>query len=202
MASDSQRARELQHESIVGDAPGSSMREPAGMIISRPLRVACGSGEPQRRQNDVEKLRASGRSKRTTSFSPDGQRKAWGRTYAFAAKALPVAFRHREQWHFTNLRNGRSASNSIDRQRHPPRTTMFRSPSSGVCDVTFVGRPEAIKCWSCRAAVPLLRSPYPFGRWSALDTCIERDRIRRQAPSVAPCEPQSLVSQCVAPCPC
>jgi hypothetical protein len=30
------------------------------MMISRPLRVACGSGEPHSRQNDVEKLRASG----------------------------------------------------------------------------------------------------------------------------------------------
>jgi hypothetical protein len=114
--------------SIVGDVPGSSRSEPAGMMISRPLRVACGSGEPQRRQKDVEKLRASGRSKRTRSFSPDFQRRARGRTYAFVAKALPVAFRHREQWHLTNLRNGRSTSNSIDRQRHPPRTIISRSP--------------------------------------------------------------------------
>jgi hypothetical protein len=35
-------------------------------MISRPLRVACGSGEPHARQNDVEKLRAWDKSKRAT----------------------------------------------------------------------------------------------------------------------------------------
>ena len=74
--------------------------EPAAEV---PLRVACGSGEPQIRQNEVEKLRAVERSKRATLSSPDNQRNAGGETYAFAAKALPVALRHREQWHFTNL---------------------------------------------------------------------------------------------------
>jgi hypothetical protein len=95
------------------------------MMISLPLRVACGSGEPQFRQNEVEKLRAVERSKRATLSSPDNQRNAGGETYAFAAKALPVALRHREQWHFTNLLNGRSASNSTNPQRHPPRTDII-----------------------------------------------------------------------------
>src|SRR5882757_2906319 len=94
------------------------------MMISRPLRVACGSGHPQFRQNEVEKLRAVERSKRATLSSPDNQRNACGKTYAFAEHALPVALRHREQWHFSNLMNGRSASNSTDPQRHPPRTVM------------------------------------------------------------------------------
>src|SRR3984957_19425139 len=125
MASESHRARDCQHASIVGDAPGSLRSDPAGIMISRPLRVACGSGEPQFRQNEVEKLRAVERSKRATLSSPDHQRNAGGETYAFAAKALPVALRHREQWHFTNLLNGRSASNSTNPQRHPPRTAII-----------------------------------------------------------------------------
>jgi hypothetical protein len=126
IASDSHRARELQHESCVGEVPGSSNRDPAGMITSRPLRVACGRGEPQRRQKHVEKLQAPGRSKRTTLSSPALQRNACGKTYAFAANARPLARRHREQWHFTNFRNGNSASNSTDPHRHPPRTITFR----------------------------------------------------------------------------
>jgi hypothetical protein len=32
------------------------------MMTSRPLRVLCGSGEPHKRQKEIEKLRASGRS--------------------------------------------------------------------------------------------------------------------------------------------
>ena len=93
--SESHRARDCQHESVVGDAPGSLRSDPAGMMISRPLRVACGSGEPQSRQNAVEKLRAVARSKRATLSSPDNQRNACGKTYALAANALPVALRHR-----------------------------------------------------------------------------------------------------------
>lgn len=126
IASDSHRAREVQHESCVGEVPGSSKSDPAGMITSRPLRVVCGRGEPQRRQKQVEKLRASRRSKRTTFSGPALQRNACGKTYAFAANALPLARRHREQWHFTNFRNGNSASNATDRHRHPPRTITFR----------------------------------------------------------------------------
>jgi hypothetical protein len=124
ITSESHRARDCQHESKVGDTPGSLRSDPAGITISRPLRVACGSGLPQFRQNEVEKLRAVGRSKRATLSSPDNQRNACGKTYAFAEEALPVALRHREQWHFTNLLNGRSASNSTDPQRHPPRTDI------------------------------------------------------------------------------
>jgi hypothetical protein len=62
--SDSNRARDCQQASISGEAPGSSCSDPAGMMISRPLRVASGSGHPQFRQNEVEKLRAVERSKR------------------------------------------------------------------------------------------------------------------------------------------
>ena len=122
--SESHRARDCQHASKAGDTPGSSRSDPAGIMISRPLRVACGSGQPQCRQNDVEKLRAVDRSKRATLSSPDNQRNACGKTYAFVAKALPVALRHREQWHLRNLLNGRSASNSTNPQRHPPRTDI------------------------------------------------------------------------------
>jgi hypothetical protein len=66
IASESQRARDCQQASIVGEAPGSFRSDPAGMMTSRPLRVACGSGAPHFWQNDVEKLRARGRSKRIT----------------------------------------------------------------------------------------------------------------------------------------
>jgi len=66
MASESHRARDCQQESTVGETPGSSRSDPAGMMISRPLRVACGSGEPHARQNDVEKLRATDKSNRAT----------------------------------------------------------------------------------------------------------------------------------------
>jgi hypothetical protein len=72
--SESHRARDCQHESKVGDTPGSLRSDPTGIMISRPLRVACGSGLPQFRQNEVEKLRAVGRSKRATLSSPDNQR--------------------------------------------------------------------------------------------------------------------------------
>src|SRR3954471_23305887 len=108
ITSESHRARDCQHESKVGDTPGSLRDDPAGITISRPLRVAWGSGEPQFRQKEVEKLRAVGRSKRATWTSPDSQRNADGATYPFVAKALPVALRQREQWHLTNLLNGRS----------------------------------------------------------------------------------------------
>jgi hypothetical protein len=66
MASESHRARDCQQVSTVGETPGSSKSDPAGMMISRPLRVECGSGEPHARQNEVEKLRARGKSKRAT----------------------------------------------------------------------------------------------------------------------------------------
>jgi hypothetical protein len=66
IASESQRARDCQQQSMVGEAPGSFRSDPAGMMTSRPLRVACGSGEPHSRQNEVEKLRAAGKSKRIT----------------------------------------------------------------------------------------------------------------------------------------
>jgi hypothetical protein len=118
----------------VGDTPGSLRSDPAGIMISRPLRVACGSGLPQFRQNEVEKLRAVERSKRATLSSPDNQRNAGGKTYAFAEEALPVALRHREQWHFTNLLNGRSASNSTNPQRHPPRTDMSHLQNGLFCN--------------------------------------------------------------------
>src|SRR3954471_18287693 len=86
ITSESHRARDCQHESKVGDTPGSLRDAPAGITISRPLRVACGSGLPQFRQNEVEKLRAVGRSKRATLSSPDNQRNAGSETYAFAAR--------------------------------------------------------------------------------------------------------------------
>jgi hypothetical protein len=38
--SESQRARDCQQVSTVADTPGSSRSDPAGMMISRPLRVA------------------------------------------------------------------------------------------------------------------------------------------------------------------
>jgi hypothetical protein len=41
IASESQRARDCQQDSIVGEAPGSFRSDPAGMMTSRPLRVAC-----------------------------------------------------------------------------------------------------------------------------------------------------------------
>jgi hypothetical protein len=124
IASKSHRARDCQHESTVGDTPGSLRSDPAGMITSRPLRVACGSGDPQFWQKEVEKLRAVERSKRVTLAEPDNQRNADGETYAFVAKALPVALRQREQWHFRNLLNGKSTSNSTTPHKHPPRTAM------------------------------------------------------------------------------
>ena len=73
------------------------------MMISRPLRVASGSGHLQFRQNEVEKLRAVERSKRGHLVLTGNQRNACGKTYAFAEHALPVALRHREQRQFINF---------------------------------------------------------------------------------------------------
>ena len=101
-ASESHGARDCQQASIVGETPGSFSSDPAGMMISRPLRVACGSGEPHSRQNAVEKLRATAKSKRATRSCPESQRNAGGKTYAFVEDVLPVALRHLEQWHLTN----------------------------------------------------------------------------------------------------
>jgi hypothetical protein len=49
-------------------------------------------------------------------------------TASESQRALPVAQRHREQWHLTNLMNGRSTSNSTNPQGHPPRAIMPHSP--------------------------------------------------------------------------
>ena len=80
-----QLAREPQCTCRSGLLTGSSSSAPAGMMTSRPLRVAWGSGEPHRRQKDVAKLRAVGRSKRETCSSPKSHRKALTLTAAFDA---------------------------------------------------------------------------------------------------------------------
>jgi hypothetical protein len=49
------------------------------------------------RQKLVEKLRAPGRSKRTTRSVPESQAKFAGRAYRLLECAEPVAFRQREQ---------------------------------------------------------------------------------------------------------
>ena len=46
-------ARELQWTFVAGVAPGSSSSDPAGMMISRPLRVLCGTGDPHLPQNEL-----------------------------------------------------------------------------------------------------------------------------------------------------
>jgi hypothetical protein len=63
----------------------------------RPLRVRCGSGEPQREQKVVAKLCALGRSKRAAFSCPEIHENCFGRTRKFDACALPVALRQREQ---------------------------------------------------------------------------------------------------------
>jgi hypothetical protein len=57
-----QGAREAQKIRACGVVPGSVSNEPAGTTIALPLRVGCGSGEPQREQKVVAKLTAAGRS--------------------------------------------------------------------------------------------------------------------------------------------
>jgi len=61
-ASSVQGAREAQCTWADGRCPGSASRPPQGTITSRPLRVVCGSCDPQVRQKATEKLCAVGRS--------------------------------------------------------------------------------------------------------------------------------------------
>jgi len=55
-------ARDSKWAIVEGLVCGSSSSDPAGIIISRPLRVLCGTGDPHVLQNEVEKLRAAGKS--------------------------------------------------------------------------------------------------------------------------------------------
>jgi hypothetical protein len=99
IASESHSARDCQHVSMVGDTPGSSRSDPAGMMISLPLRVACGSGEPQFRQNEVEKLRSKDRNE---SHCPHPTTNG---TQAVRRRRLP---RRHSPWHCGIASNGTS----------------------------------------------------------------------------------------------
>jgi hypothetical protein len=66
-------------------------------MMFSPLRVGRGTGQLQRVQIAVEKLLASGRSKREISSSPEIQRNCSGVTAIFVERTPPVAFRQREQ---------------------------------------------------------------------------------------------------------
>jgi hypothetical protein len=77
---------------FLGLMPGSSSKEPAGIMRREPLRVSLGSGAPQVVQKLVEKLFASGRSNRTTFSLPAIQHILSGEARIFEAWAVPVAF--------------------------------------------------------------------------------------------------------------
>src|SRR5215469_15024287 len=95
------------------------------MIASLPLRVRCGIGLPHLLQNAVAKLRAWGRSKRMTDGSPRSHRSAEAFTITSQECAVPVAFRHREQWQLRKRSNGPSTSNATSPQRQLPRNAAI-----------------------------------------------------------------------------
>jgi len=116
-----QAARELQCAWHCGRIAGSASREPAGTITSRPLRVRCGKGDPQRAQKVLAKLCAEGRSNRTTRSCPAVHVNWLGLTRKLEVCALPVSLRQREQWHKTKLRNGSVTRYVTAPQRQLPR---------------------------------------------------------------------------------
>jgi hypothetical protein len=84
----------------VGLIPGSPSSEPAGTITTWPLFDNQGSDDPQFLQNDVAKYFVSGGLYLPTFSSPLSHLKSSGATKRFAAWALPVTFRQREQWQY------------------------------------------------------------------------------------------------------
>ncbi len=135
-----------------GAARSLSSKPPAGMIASRPLRVRCGIGLPHRLQNAVAKLRASGRSKRTTNSCPRSHRSAAACTITSQEWAAPVALRQREQWQFRKRSNGPSTSNATSPHRQLPRNADMLCPHRCVppgvrCDVHSRPRLAGAFCW-------------------------------------------------------
>jgi hypothetical protein len=90
-------------------------------------------GLPQVLQNVVAKLRAWGRSKRTTDASPRSHRSAAAFTITSQECAVPVAFRHREQWQFRKRSNGPSTSNATSPHMQLPRNIAILVSSPGTC---------------------------------------------------------------------
>jgi hypothetical protein len=87
-------------------------------------------GLPHFLQNAVAKLRAWGRSKRTTEASPRSHRSAEAFTITSQECAVPVAFRQREQWQFKNESNGPSTSKATSPHKQLPwnATIVVSSP--------------------------------------------------------------------------
>ena len=84
-------------------------------------------GLPHFLQNAVAKLRAWGRSKRTTDCSPRSHRSADAFTINSQECAVPVAFRQREQWQFRKRSNGPWTSNATSPHRQLPWNAAIRS---------------------------------------------------------------------------
>ena len=82
-------------------------------------------GLPHVLQNAVAKLRAWGRSKRTTDASPRSHRSAEAFTITSQECAVPVAFRQREQWQFRKRSNGPSTSNATSPHMQLPRNAAI-----------------------------------------------------------------------------
>jgi hypothetical protein len=92
-----QAGLEPQKIFCVGLMPGSSSSVPAGMITTFPLFDNHGNEEPQFLQKQVAKYFVSTGSYLPTNSSPLNQLKSSGDANRFAACALPVNFRQREQ---------------------------------------------------------------------------------------------------------
>jgi hypothetical protein len=88
-------------------------------------------GLPHVLQNAVAKLRAWGRSKRTTDASPRSHRNAEAFTITSQECAVPVAFRQREQWQLRKRSNGPSTSNATSPQMQLPRNVAILVSSPG-----------------------------------------------------------------------
>ena len=82
-------------------------------------------GLPHVLQNAVAKLRAWGRSKRTTDAPPRIHRSAEAFTITSQECAVPVVFRQREQWQFRKRTNGPSTSNATSPHMQLPRNAAI-----------------------------------------------------------------------------
>src|SRR4029077_15082779 len=94
-------------------------------------------GLPHVLQNAVAKLRAWGRSKRTTKASPRSHRSAEAFTITSQECAVPVAFRQREQWQFKNESNGSSSSTATSPHEQLPWNAAIVVSSPGLVRQRF-----------------------------------------------------------------
>lgn len=132
-------------------------------------------GLPHVLQNAVAKLRAWGRSKRTTDASPRSHRNAEALTITSQECAVPVAFRQREQWQFRKRSNGPSTSNATSPHMQLPRNVVIlvSSPGSALHNVSclpvYRGLQAAAACGQSLCFHATIRSRIVRRPWQAVN---------------------------------